>query len=112
MAVADSVGLWLLVAAMAAGTFALRVSFIELFTHLDTVPVGIETSLRFVPPAVMAALVAPAVLLGDGGLAISLANDRLLAGILGAAVAWRTGSVVGTIVAGMAALWLLTIAPI
>jgi branched-subunit amino acid transport protein len=60
--------------------------------------------LRYVPPAVLAALVAPAVLAPQGHLEVGLPVWGVLAG---AAVAWRTRSVLWTIVAGMAMYWLL-----
>jgi branched-subunit amino acid transport protein len=36
-----------------------------------------------------------------------IAGPTLLAGLVGALVAWRTGNVVATIAAGMVAYWLL-----
>jgi branched-subunit amino acid transport protein len=52
--------------------------------------------------------VAPAVLRPSGPVWISTANPYLLAGTLAALVAWRTRSMVLTIVLGMGALWILT----
>jgi branched-subunit amino acid transport protein len=87
-------------------TFALRVSFIALFGRLDEIPTGVERALRFVPAAVLAALVLPSfVTLGPeaGGLAI----DRLIAGGIAAGVAWRTENVLAVMASGMGALWLV-----
>jgi branched-subunit amino acid transport protein len=43
----------------------------------------------------------------DGALEISPGNERLLAGLVAALIAWRTRSVPFTLVGGMAALWTL-----
>ncbi|MGB9963416.1 AzlD domain-containing protein [Halobacterium sp. CBA1126] len=103
--------LWLVVAAAAAGTYALRVSFIALFGRLDDVPPRVERVLSYVPPAVLAALVLPELVLSDGALAVSLGNDRLLAGAIAAVVAWRTEDMLATVVVGMAALYALSLVP-
>jgi branched-subunit amino acid transport protein len=60
--------------------------------------------LRYVPPAVLAALVVPAALAPEGRLEVGLPAWAVLAG---AVVAWRTRSVLWTILGGMAAFWLL-----
>ena len=104
----DPLVLWAIIAGITVGTFALRLSFIETFARLGSMPTGAERVLRFVPPAVMAALVTPALLVADGGLALGPGNDRLIAGLLAGGVAWRTDSVLATIAVGMAAIWTLT----
>lgn len=106
---ADSRTLWLVLVAAGVGTYALRLSFIALFGRLDEVPEGVERALRFVPAAVLAALVAPRLVLADGGVALPPANLELLAGAFAAAVAWRTEDILATLVAGMGGLWLLTV---
>jgi branched-subunit amino acid transport protein len=60
--------------------------------------------LRYVPPAVLAALVVPPILAPQGHLEVDLPALALLAG---AVVAWRTRSVLWTIVGGMAVFWIL-----
>lgn len=60
--------------------------------------------LRYVPPTVLAALVVPAALAPEGRLEIGLPAWAVLAG---AVFAWRTRSVLWTILGGMAAFWLL-----
>ena len=104
----DPVILWMIIVGIGIGTFALRLSFIEAFTWLGTMPSGSERILRFVPPAVMAALVTPALLVMDGSIAVSVGNDRLLAGLVATAVAWRTRSVLMTIAVGMGTIWTLS----
>jgi len=87
-------------------TFGIRLSFIELLGKIE-LPPTLKRALRFVPPAVLTAIIFPELLLHDGSLNISLGNPRLLAGLLAVLVAWRTKNAVLTILAGMAALYLL-----
>jgi branched-subunit amino acid transport protein len=100
--------LWLVILAAGVGTFLIRLSFIGLFGLLDDVPGTVERALRFVPAAVLAALVAPQLILSDGSVALSPANPRLLAGALAVLVAWQTEDILATLGAGMVALWFLT----
>lgn len=95
---------WVAIAVIGVGTFLIRFSFVYLFEHLDSVPAGLEAALRFVPAAVLAALVLPAVVVVDGTPAVSLGNRRLLAAGVAAVVAWRTENILATIAVGMAAL--------
>ena len=98
--------IWSLFILLAAGTFALRLSFIYLFGKLD-MPDWLRRSLRFVPASVLAALVFPALTYPNGTLDLSLGNVRLLAGIGGALVAWKTRNVLWTIAVGMVLFWIL-----
>lgn len=101
---ADDAGfVWLAVAVIGLGTYAIRFSFLLLFEWVDTVPARLETALQFVPAAVLAALVLPAVVVLDGSPAL-VGNDRLLAAGLASVVAWRTEDILATIVVGMVAL--------
>jgi branched-subunit amino acid transport protein len=86
-------------------TFAIRFSFIALFGRLEEIPPGLQRALRYVPAAVLAALVVPAVVVfpADGGLAV----DKLVAGTVAAGVAWRTDDILATIVVGMGTLWVV-----
>lgn len=98
----------MLMAIVVAGllTYGQRLSFIALWGRLR-LPQGLRRALRFVPVTVLVALIVPDVLMREGTLYVSLENARLLAGLLAAAVAWRTRNVLATIVVGMAALIML-----
>lgn len=87
-------------------TFGIRLSFIALFGRWQPPEVFLR-ALRFVPPAVLSAIILPEMLIQDGQVFISPANPRLLAGILAILVAWRTRSTFLTIVAGMLGLYLI-----
>lgn len=97
---------WLLIAAIGALTYALRFSLIWLFGGL-ALPTLLRRALRFVPAAVLAALVVPAFVYAPGTAEVALDNPRLWAGALAVLVAWRTRSVLGTLLAGMGALYAL-----
>ena len=68
-------------------------------------------ALRYVPAAVLTAIWAPELFLAGDAIAVSLTNERLLAGAVAIAVAWRWRLTLATILAGLAALhlfhWLL-----
>ena len=99
--------LWLTVIAMGLVTFAIRFSLIGALGKV-TLPPLLVRGLRFVPPAVLTAIIVPELVLPGGQLDLSLSNARLLAGALAALVAWRTKNVILTVIVGMAALWILT----
>ena len=100
--------LWLTIIGMGLITFAIRLSFILLLERIEIPALG-QQALRFVPAAVLSAIIFPELLQPGGQLDISWGNDRLLAGLLAAVVAWRTKNVLATIIVGMVALWLLQI---
>lgn len=99
---------WLVVVAIGVGTFLLRFSFLYLFERLGGVPDRVERALRFVPAAVLSALVLPAVLAPDGTPTVA-GNLRLVAAAVAAVVAVRTESILWTIVAGLVALGALEV---
>lgn len=94
---------WATMAAMGLVTFLTRLSFIATWTRV-AVPGLVRDALLYVPPAVLAAIIVPELLLPGGQLDVSLGNGRLLAGIIAALVAWRTHSALLTIVVGGAVL--------
>jgi branched-subunit amino acid transport protein len=96
--------LWGVILLVGVLTFGIRVSFIALFGYVDELPAGLEDALRYVPAAVLAALVFPALVTFDPETG-ALAADRLAAGVLAGAVAWRTENVLATMGVGMGALW-------
>jgi branched-subunit amino acid transport protein len=98
--------LWLTILGAGAVTFALRLSFIALLGRIE-IPPFLGRALRFVPAAVLTAVVIPLLFYVDGALDASLGNERLVAGLVAALIAWRTRSVPLTLVGGMAMLWTL-----
>ena len=98
-----SQNLWLIIVAIAVGTLALRLSFILLAGKGEMRP-WIKRALQLLPAAVLAALAVPALLQrSEDGVAWGF--ERLVAGLIAGLVAWRTKSMLLTIITGMAALW-------
>ena len=98
--------LWLTILGAGAVTFALRLSFIALLGRIK-IPPTLGRALRFVPAAMLTAVVIPLLFYEDGVLQFSFCNERLLAGLAAALIAWRTRSVLFTLGGGMATLWIL-----
>jgi branched-subunit amino acid transport protein len=97
------VNLWLAIAGMAVASFGQRASFLLLPARVE-LPALLRRALRYVPAAVLTAIWAPELLLQKGVLSLALGNERLLAGIVAVAIAWRYRATFGTIVAGLLAL--------
>jgi branched-subunit amino acid transport protein len=88
-------------------TFGIRLVPIVLLGRIE-IPLIVQQALRFVPPAVLTAIVVPELLYRNDQIDVSLTNARLLAGLIAIAVAWRTKNALITIGAGMIALWILS----
>lgn len=102
--------LWLTIIAMGVVTYALRLSLIATLGRFEVPPL-INRGLRFVPPAVLSAIILPELLQPGGKLNLTLGNVRLLAGLLAILVAWRTRNVLLTVAVGMVGLWVLQTIP-
>ena len=98
--------LWIVLGTAGALTFLTRLSFISLLAGREFPPLAMQT-LRYVPPAVLTAIVFPELLMLDAQVAVSAGNARLAAGLVAIAVAWRFRNTLATIAAGMLSLWLL-----
>jgi branched-subunit amino acid transport protein len=100
--------LWLTIVSVGLLTFGIRLSFIVFMVRTRVSPL-LQRALRFVPVAILSALVAPALFFRQGGLDLSPANARLIAGVLAIVVAWRSRNVLLTIATGMACLLILQV---
>ena len=87
-------------------TFLLRFSFISGGKRLAVNP-RFQDLLRYVPPAVLSAIIAPEILVRHGAFDPSPANPRLWAGAVAILVAYVTRNVLATIAVGMSVLWLI-----
>lgn len=90
---------WIVVVLAGVGTWALRASLIVAFGRID-VPPRAERLFRYVGPSVMAALAIPGLVAPDG--ALEPFAPRVAGGLVAAVVAWRTQSLLLTLVAGLA----------
>jgi branched-subunit amino acid transport protein len=95
---------------MALVTYGLRASFLLLPPGIETPPL-LRRALRYVPAAVLTAIWVPELVVQKEVLVLSLENERLLAGAVAIAVAWRWRLTFVTIISGLVALhffdWLL-----
>ncbi len=99
--------LFIVVLGMGAITYGLRAGSLLLAERLPR-SAWLASFLRFVPVAVLSAIVALEVLTPNNQLSLSpLENPRLLAAGLAILVAWRTRNMLATFAAGMVALWIL-----
>jgi branched-subunit amino acid transport protein len=97
---------WVMILGMAAVTFGVRYPVLAIFSRAPLPPAVIQ-ALRFVPVAVLTAIIAPALLMPAGTLDLSPSNAWLVGGLVCVVVAARTRKLLPTIVIGMAVflLW-------
>ncbi|NBA97509.1 AzlD domain-containing protein [Pseudomonas sp. R5(2019)] len=100
----SDLSLWGLFLAVGLGTFAMRLSFIEVYGRLR-IPALLSRALVYVPASVLAALVLPAVVYPSGQGEFVLDNPQIPAAIIAAWVSWQTRNTVLTLAVGMGALW-------
>ena len=98
--------IWLVMLLGGLFTFGMRFSFIYLLGRFE-VAETVRRALRFVPPAILTAIVIPELFVRSGEIQVSPMNFRLAAGLLAVVVAWRTKNMLLTILGGMLALVLL-----
>jgi branched-subunit amino acid transport protein len=100
-----TLALWLVILAVGLSNYLSRLSFIALFARWN-MPALVARALRFVPAAMLTAIVVPAVVLQHAdGLAPGLAAAKPVAAVVALLVAWRTRSTAATMIVGMLALW-------
>ena len=101
----------LIITGMALVTLAVRYPILALLGKVP-LPAPAFRALRYVPPAVLTAIVVPAVVFKDNVLDITFSNDYLVAGVVSVLMAWRTRNLLLTIAVGMFVLlgwrWLLS----
>ena len=102
----DSLSLWIVIAMVAGGTFALRFSFILALDKFKE-PALLRRILRFVPAAVLAALISSSLFIREGAPSAPWENERLVAALIAALVAWKTKNMLLTILVGFGVLHLL-----
>jgi branched-subunit amino acid transport protein len=91
---------WLLILSMAAVTFATRFPALAIVGRLP-LPNAALRALRYVPPAVLTAIIIPDVLLPGGTLTLSLSSSPLVAAVACALTAWFSRNLLLTITIGM-----------
>ena len=97
--------LWVIVVVVGALNYLSRLSFIAFFARRD-MPALLARALKFVPAAMLTALVVPMIASPSMG-ADGAATLRIAAALVAAVVALATRNGIATIVVGMATLWTL-----
>ncbi len=98
--------IWLTLLGMAVATYTTRATTM-LALRGDVAP-WLQRWLGYVPAAVFTALILPPLIMQsrDGGRVLTL-GPAVPAGLVGALVAWRSGNVLLTIIAGLITFWAL-----
>nr|WP_067288659.1 AzlD domain-containing protein [Marinobacterium profundum] len=101
---------WILITGMAALTFGPRYLPLALAGRVRIPPL-IEQALRFVPIAVLSAIITQTIFVREGTLDFDLHNAHLLAAVAACIVAWLSRGLFLTVASGMLVygltLWLL-----
>lgn len=91
---------------IAIGTFFLRFSFIYLHGKF-TLPKSIENAMKYIPTAILSALIFPALIIKDNRIWLSIENPKLIAGTIAILIAWKTKNLLLTTGLGLALFWFL-----
>ena len=92
---------FLLIAGMAVVTFGIRYSMFAVAGKVEF-PAGLVNALKYVPPAVLTAIVVPAVLMPGGEeINLSYTNAYLVGALVAGVVGWYSKNLLLTIVVGM-----------
>ncbi len=98
--------LWLAIVGIGLTGVVTRCSFLVLGQRFRLPPLA-ERALKHAPAAALAAIIAPALLVADGHLELTLGNHRLLAAAVAAIVMWKSRSMLWTMAAGLAVFTVL-----
>ncbi|HBV85651.1 AzlD domain-containing protein [Desulfosporosinus sp.] len=93
---------------MALVTYFTRIGALVLF-RFTGVPTWLNRWLKYVPVAILTALIVPSLLLPQGYLDISLQNHYLIAGIAAAIVAYKSRNIIATLGIGMSIMFILNV---
>ncbi|NTU75449.1 MAG: AzlD domain-containing protein [Anaerolineaceae bacterium] len=99
-------GMWITLVIVGLLTLATRLSFIILLDKW-TPPAIFTRGLRFVPLAVLSAIIFPEILIRSGALAVPPDWPRLAGAVTAALVAWRSKNIFLTIGIGMLVFYAL-----
>ncbi len=95
---------FLMIAGMSLVTFAVRYPVLALLGKIQ-LPDRLFRALKFVPPAVLTAIIVPAVVMPKGALDLRPANPALVGGLAAVIIAWRTKNLLLTIILSMLVFW-------
>ena len=97
--------LWTVIVVVGGLNYLSRLSFIAFFASRQMPPL-LARSLRYVPAAMLTALILPMIVTGAHGVN-TFATPRVYAALMAAVVGFLTRSTLATLAVGMLALWSL-----
>lgn len=98
--------IWLAIAGITASTFLTRAALVVIDTDVR-LPPAVQAALRYAPVCALTGIIAPELLVSDGGIDLTLGNLKLLGASAAIVIYLVTHSVLGTIAGGMGVFWLL-----
>lgn len=98
--------LWAVIVAVGLLNYLSRLSFIAVFAQ-RTLPPLLARALKFVPAAMLTALIVPMIVAGPATIPATWADPKVLAAALAGGAAFATRSTLVTLGLGMGSLWLL-----
>jgi Predicted membrane protein len=105
----NALKLWSVVAIVGLLNYLSRLSFIAVFAKRHVPPL-LGRAFRYVPAAMLTALVVPMIVPAPGAAPLVTSAPRIVAAIVAGVVAFFTRSTLKTLGAGMVALWTLEFA--
>lgn len=102
----SQIKLILIIITIGIGTFLLRFSFIYLHGRFK-LPSWLEDAMKYIPTAILSALIFPAIILKEDFIWISIKNPRLIAGTIAMFIAWKTKNLLLTTAVGLGIFWLM-----
>lgn len=96
---------WMVIAVVGALNYLSRLSFIAFFAR-RSVPAPLARALKYVPVAMLAALIIPMIVASAPATGGGVVTPRVIAAVLAGVIAYVTHSTLKTLLAGMVALWL------
>jgi branched-subunit amino acid transport protein len=98
--------LWAVIAIVGSLNYLSRLSFIAIFSRRH-IPALLARAFRYVPAAMLTALVLPMIVATPAGSEATAVVPRIVAAIVAGFVGFRTHDTLKTLAAGMLSLWLL-----
>jgi branched-subunit amino acid transport protein len=96
--------LWIVIVSVGALNYLSRLSFIAFFANRSMPPL-LARALRFVPAAMLTALIVPMIVASPSSASVVQLDARVPAALVAAIVAYFVRGTIPTLAAGMVTLW-------
>jgi branched-subunit amino acid transport protein len=87
-------------------TFGIRFSLIALADRM-TLSTTVRSGLKYVPIAVLSAIIFPDIFVQQGQIAFAWSNPFLISALAAGTTAWFTKNVIATLAVGLIVVWML-----